>query len=78
VGDGLIPIIDFPGVVKEFAGWFRQVLSYRQLKRFKQYLTGLVTGRKPTIRSIALRLVDPVDQSSLNRFLTYTSGMRCG
>jgi hypothetical protein len=30
----------------------------------------LITGRKVTGRSIASRLVDPVDQSSLNRFLT--------
>jgi hypothetical protein len=66
----LIPIIDFPSVVKEFAGFFGQVLSYHQLKRFKQYLTGLITGRKPTVRSMASRLVEPVDQSSLNRFLT--------
>lgn len=70
MGDGLIPIIGFPGVVKEFAGWFRQVLSHHQLRRFKQYLSGLITGVKPTIRRMASRLVDRVDQSSLNRFLT--------
>jgi len=33
-------------------------------------LSGLVTGGKPTVQSIALRIVEPVDQSSLNRFLT--------
>jgi len=36
----------------------------------KQYLTGLIMGRRPTVRSIASRLVEPTDQSSLNRFLT--------
>jgi SRSO17 transposase len=56
-------------VVKEFAGFFMQVFSYYQLRRFKQYLTDLITGRKPTVRSIASRLVDLVDHSSLNRFL---------
>lgn len=66
----MIPIIDFPDVVKEFACLFRHIFSYHQLKRFKQYMSGLITGRKPTIRSIASRLVEPVDQSSLNRFLT--------
>ena len=65
-----MPIIDFPGVVKESAVFFGQVFSYHQLKRFKQYLSGLITGGKPTVRSIASRLVEPVDQSSLNRFLT--------
>ncbi|KPV65014.1 MAG: hypothetical protein AOA65_0588 [Candidatus Bathyarchaeota archaeon BA1] len=71
-----MPIIDFPGVVKEFAGFFRQVFSYHQLKRFKQYLSGLITGGKPTVRSMASRLVDHVDQSSLNPSLPSMSGMR--
>ena len=66
----MLPIIGFPDVVGEFADFFRQVFSWNQFRRFKQYLSGLITGRKPTIRSIASRLVDPVDQSSLNRFLT--------
>jgi len=66
----MLPIIGFPNVVGEFAGFFRQFFSWNQFRRFKQYLSGLVTGRKPTVRSIASRLVEPVDQSSLNRFLT--------
>ena len=66
----MLPIIGFPDVVGEFADFFRQVFSWNQFRRFKQYLSGLITGRKPTIRSIASRLVNPVDQSSLNRFLT--------
>jgi hypothetical protein len=66
----MLPIIGFPNVVGEFAGFFRQVFSWNQFRRFKQYLSGLITGRKPTIRSMASRLVDRVDQSSLNRFLT--------
>ena len=66
----MLPIIGFPNVVEEFAGFFRQVFSWNQFRRFKQYLSGLITGRKVTVRSIASRLVDPVDQSSLNRFLT--------
>jgi len=58
------------GVVRQFGVFFRQVFSYNQLKRFEQYLTGLITGGKPTIRSIASKLVDAVNQSSPNRFLT--------
>ena len=60
----------FPGVVEEFAGFFRRMFSWHQFRRFKQYLGGLITGRRPTVRSIASRLVEPTDQSSLNRFLT--------
>jgi len=66
----MLPIIGFPSVVGEFADFFRQVFSWNQFRRFKQYLSGLITGRKPTVRSMASRLVDHVDQSSLNRFLT--------
>jgi len=66
----MLPIIGFPNVVGEFADFFRRVFSWNQFRRFKQYLSGLITGRKPTIRSMASRLVDHVDQSSLNRFLT--------
>lgn len=66
-------MIGFPGVVEEFADWFSRNLSFHQLRRFKQYLSGLITGVKPTIRRIASRLVDRVDQSTLNRFLTLYS-----
>lgn len=47
-----------------------QVFSYRQLKRFKQYLSDLITGGKPTVRNMASRLAELVDQSSPNHFLT--------
>ena len=66
----MLPMMGFPGVVEEFAGFFRRIFSWHQFRRFKQYLSGLITGRRPTVRSIAYRLVEPVDQSSLNRFLT--------
>ena len=66
----MLPIMGFPGVVEEFAGFFRRMFSWHGFKRFKQYLSGLITDRNPSVRSIALRHVDPVDQSTLNRFLT--------
>ena len=59
-----------PAVVEEFADFFRRMFSWHQFRRFKQYLTGLITGGNPSVRSIARRQVEPVDQSSLNRFLT--------
>lgn len=61
----MLPIIGFPDVVGEFAGAAPGTSS----GGFKQYLSGL-TGRKPAVLSIASRLFEPVDQSSLNRFLT--------
>ena len=60
----------FPRVIEEFAGFFHRIFSWNQLRRFKQYLSGLITGGRPTVRSIASRMVESVDQSSLNRFLT--------
>ena len=66
----MLPVMGHPAVVAEFADFFHRMFSWHQFKRFKQYLTGLITGRRPTVRSIASRLVEPTDQSSLNRFLT--------
>jgi len=59
-----------PAVVEESADFFRSIFSWHQFRRFKQYLTGLITGGNPSVRSIARRIVEPVDQSTLNRFLT--------
>lgn len=59
-----------PAVVEEFADFFHRIFSWHQFRRFKQYLTGLITGGNPSVRSIASRQVEPVDQSTLNRFLT--------
>jgi len=66
----MLPVIGSPGVVEEFAGFFRRLFSWNQFRRFRQYLSGLITDGKATVRSIASRLVEPADQSSLNRFLT--------
>jgi len=66
----MLPVMGHPAVVEESADFFRSIFSWHQFKRFKQYLTGLITGRNPSVRSIALRQVEAVDQSTLNRFLT--------
>ena len=66
----MLPVMEHPAVVEESADFFRKIFSWHQFKRFKQYLSGLITDRNPSVRSIALRQVDPVDQSTLNRFLT--------
>jgi hypothetical protein len=63
-------MMGFPRVVEEFSEFFRRIFSWNQFKRFREYLSGLITGDKVTVASIASRLVEPVDQSSLNRFLT--------
>jgi len=65
----MLPVMGSPGVVEEFAGFFRQLFSWHQYRRFKQYLSGLITGGKTTLHSIA-KLVERADQSSLNRSLT--------
>ena len=65
----MLPVMGFPGVVEEFAGFFRRVFSWPQFRRFEQYLTALIMDRRPPVHNIASRLVEAVDQSSLNRFL---------
>lgn len=59
----MIPIINSPKI-EEFTFYFHPTLSYHQTKRFQQYLTGVITGRKATIRSIVSSLINPADQSS--------------
>ena len=66
----MLPIIDFPKVVKQFGDSFKEVFSFHQLRRFKQYLTGLITSENKTVAGISSNLVDNSDQSSINRFLT--------
>lgn len=66
----MLPVMGHPAVVEESADLFRRIFSWHQFRRFKQYLTGLITGGNPSVRSITIRQVDPVDQSTLNRFLT--------
>ena len=61
----MIPIIDSPKVVRQFASYFHPDFSYHQAKRFQQYLTGIITDRKATVRSIASRLIASTDQSTL-------------
>ena len=67
----MLPMLGFLGVIEELTGFFRQMFSLHQYRRFKQYLSGLLPGRRLTVRSIASRLVEPADQSSLNRFISY-------
>jgi len=67
VDDAMLPVMGHPAVVDEFTGFFCRIFSWHQFRRFKQYLSGLITGRRPTVRSIASRMVEPTDQSSLNR-----------
>jgi hypothetical protein len=69
----MMPVVEYPGVVKEFVGFFSRDLSYHQVKRLKQCLTGLITESKPTVSGIASRMVASMDQSSPNRFLTLYS-----
>jgi len=38
----MLPIIGFPNVAWGFAGFFYQVSSGNQFRRFKQYLSGLI------------------------------------
>lgn len=66
----MLPIIDFPNIVKQFGDSFKDVFSFHQLRRFKQYVTGLITSKNKTIEGITSNLVDGTDQSSMNRFLT--------
>jgi hypothetical protein len=66
----MMPILEFPNVVQQYGDIFEEIFSFHQLHRFKQYITGLITGRNKTVSGIASNFMEGTDQSSVNRFLT--------
>lgn len=67
----MLPIIEIPKRLDRFLDNFKDIFSYHQLRRAKQYVIGLITSTKRfTVASISSRFIDKPDQSSLNRFLT--------
>lgn len=66
----MLPILDFPPLVKGYGCYFRPYFSKPQYKHFCEYLTGLIVSENVTVTGINLNFVEANDQSSLNKFLT--------
>jgi len=67
----MLPVVEFPEIVRHYAPWFATVFSPEALVQFQRYLSGLIISENKTVDGInRLFVVESRDQSSLNRLLT--------
>lgn len=67
----MIPLVDFPELVQQYAPHFETVFSEPALVQFKRYISGLIVAENRTVEGInRLFVFESRNQSSLNRLLT--------
>ena len=67
----MLPLVEYPELVQHFAPFFESVFSADAFVHFQRYISGLMVAENKTVDSInRLFVLDPRNQSSLNRFLT--------
>jgi hypothetical protein len=67
----MVPLVDFPELVKHYAPFFKSVFSAEAFIEFERYISGLVVSENKTVEGInRLFIVESRNQSSLNRLLT--------
>lgn len=67
----MLPIVAIPEIVTRYAPYFKEVFSETDFEHFQKYITGLMVSENKTIQAInRLFVLNPTNQSTLNRFLT--------
>ena len=67
----MLPLISIPEVVKHYAPHFESAFTQADYKHFQRYISGLIVSENKTIEGInRLFVLEPRNQSTLNRFLT--------
>jgi hypothetical protein len=67
----MLPIVEFPEIVRHYAPWFRTVFSAEAMIEFERYVSGLILSENKTVEGINKIIVcEQRNQSSLNRLLT--------
>ncbi len=67
----MIPLLEFPEIVEQYAPFFRDVFSEEAWIEFKRYVSGLLVSENKTVDGInRLFVIESRNQSSLNRLLT--------
>jgi hypothetical protein len=67
----MIPLVEFPELVKHYAAFFQEVFSAEAFIEFQRYVSGLIVSENKTVDGInRLFVVESRNQSSLNRLLT--------
>ena len=67
----MLPLVEFPELVQQYAPFFEDVFSEAALVEFQRYVSGLMVSENKTIEGINRLFVnESCNQSSLNRLLT--------
>lgn len=67
----MIPLVEFPEIVRHYTPWFESVFSDEALIQFQRYVSGLIVSENKTVDGInRLMIHESRNQSSLNRLLT--------
>lgn len=67
----MIPLVEFPELVKHYAPYFAEVFSAEAFVEFERYISGLLVSENKTVEGINRLFVNESrNQSSLNRLLT--------
>lgn len=67
----MLPLVSIPEVVKHYAPHFKTVFTESEYNHFERYISGLIVSENKTIEGInRLFVLEPKNQSTLNRFLT--------
>lgn len=67
----MLPLVEFPEIVRHYAPHFQSVFSAEAYVQFQRYLSGLIVSENKTVDGInRLFVIEKRNQSSLNRLLT--------
>jgi len=67
----MLPLVEFPTIVRHYAPWFEKVFSAKAFVQFQRYLSGLIVSENKTVDGInRIVVIESRNQSSLNRLLT--------
>jgi hypothetical protein len=67
----MIPLVEFPELVKHYAAFFQEVFSAEAFIEFQRHVSGLIVSENKTVDGInRLFVAESRNQSSLNHLLT--------
>lgn len=63
-------VVNYPAIIERYAPQFKDHFSKEDYEHFKRYLSGILLSNNKTVEGISrLFVLDPIHQSTLNRFL---------
>lgn len=69
----MMPILDYPGIVKKYLKNFSDFFTEPGLKHFAEYITGLMVSHNKTVSGINDSFIGHRNQSCKNKFLIETN-----